>query len=178
MTNLHARLREDLTVALRERDRKKVRVLRTVLSAIANAEAQPASEGAPAPSDGPIAGASLGVGATEVARHDLDAEQVRAIVRTERDERVATGRRPRRTRCVRGGRPDGRGSTARPLPHRLTSNRPQPGQIHPRTPAQRQGPIPPADVSRATTLPVEGTDARAKLDRLQIIAAQDLGTAV
>ncbi len=75
---------------MRERDRDTVRVLRTILSALANAEAQPV-EDAPAAglASGPIAGASRGLGATEAARRDLDGDQVRAIVCAERDERVA-----------------------------------------------------------------------------------------
>jgi hypothetical protein len=91
MPDLHARLRDDLSAAMRERDRDTVRVLRTVLSAIANAEAQPVDDEAIATThlaSGPIAGASRGLGATEAARRDLDEDEVRAIVRTERDERV------------------------------------------------------------------------------------------
>lgn len=90
MTGLHARLREDLATAMRERDRDQVRVLRTLLSAIANAEAQPAdSVSGASDSEGPIAGAAAGLGATEVARRDLTEDEVRAVVRAERDERVA-----------------------------------------------------------------------------------------
>lgn len=91
MTDLHARLRGDLTAALRERDRDTVGVLRTVLSAIANAEAQPVAGSTPTShvANGRIAGASAGVGATEVARRELDEDEVRAIVQAERDERIA-----------------------------------------------------------------------------------------
>jgi uncharacterized protein YqeY len=91
MTDLHARLRDDLTTAMRERDRGTVRVLRTVLSALANAEAQPVDGSAPTThvASGPIAGAATGLGATEAARRELDEHEVRAIVETERDERIA-----------------------------------------------------------------------------------------
>lgn len=88
--DLPGRLRNDLTAAMRERDRESVRVLRTVLSAIANAEAQPDLDDSPtsARSSGPIAGATHGLGAGEVARRQLDASDVRAIVLAERDERL------------------------------------------------------------------------------------------
>jgi uncharacterized protein len=89
--DLPSQLRDDLTAALRARDRDSVRVLRTVLSAIANAEAQPEPDATPAGlrSEGAIAGAADGVAAAEVARRDLDAQAVRAIVEAERDERLA-----------------------------------------------------------------------------------------
>ena len=61
MSDLHKRLRADLTDALRARDRESVRVLRTVLAAIANAEAQPAADLTPMSlrSEGVIAGPSM-----------------------------------------------------------------------------------------------------------------------
>lgn len=85
-----ARLRADLTAAMRARDASKVRVLRTVLAAIDNAEAVPADASGPATSgESPIAGAASGVGATEAARRELTAGDIAALVRAERDERVA-----------------------------------------------------------------------------------------
>ena len=89
--DLPGRLRADLTAALKARDRESARVLRTVLSAIANAEAQPASDDTPTSlrSQGVIAGAAAGLGAAEVARRDLGAGDVRAIVAAERDGRLA-----------------------------------------------------------------------------------------
>lgn len=91
MTDLHVRLRDDLATAMRERDRETVRALRTVLSALANAEAQPVDDSQPTShvASSPIAGASTGLGATEAARRELDEHEVRAIVRAERDERIA-----------------------------------------------------------------------------------------
>jgi len=90
--DLTARLRQDLTTARRERDRDAVRVLRTVLSAIVNAEAQPDVDGRPTSlrSEGAIAGAASGLGAAEVPRRELDAHDVRAIVEAERAERLAS----------------------------------------------------------------------------------------
>ncbi len=88
MSDLHQRLRHDLTAALRERDRELARVLRTVLSAIANAEAQPHEPTTAPLTEGVIAGAARGLGASEVARRELAAHDVVAIVRSERDEWV------------------------------------------------------------------------------------------
>ncbi len=66
-------------------------MLRTVLSAIANAEAQPDVDRTPTSlrSEGAIAGAANGLGALEVARRELDTGDIRAIVLAERDERLA-----------------------------------------------------------------------------------------
>jgi uncharacterized protein YqeY len=88
VSDLHQRLRHDLNAALRERDRELVRVLRTILSAVANAEAQPHEPTAAPLTEGVIAGAASGVGASEVARRELAAEDVVAILRAERDEWV------------------------------------------------------------------------------------------
>lgn len=90
MSDLTSRLRSDLTAALRGRDRDSARVLRTVLSAIANAEAQPVRCEAitgPHPS-GRIAGALHGLAAGEVPRRHLDEHDIRAVVEAERDERL------------------------------------------------------------------------------------------
>ena len=90
-SDLSDRLRADLTAGMRERDRERVRVLRTVLSAIANAEAQPDLDATPTSlrSEGPIAGATDGLSA-DVARRELDETQIRAVVAAERDERLAS----------------------------------------------------------------------------------------
>ncbi|WP_243057080.1 GatB/YqeY domain-containing protein [Nocardioides sp. SR21] len=92
MPDLQARLREDLTTALRARDRVTAGVLRTALSAIANAEAQPAPADTPVSlrTEGVIAGAATGLGAADVARRELTAADVRTIVAGERDERLAS----------------------------------------------------------------------------------------
>ena len=91
MESLQDQLRADLAEAMRARDRTTVRVLRTVLSAIANAEAQPDPDTTPASlsSEGRIAGASKGVGATEVPRRDVDEHDALVLLTAERDERLA-----------------------------------------------------------------------------------------
>lgn len=92
MTDLTARLRDDLGAALRRRDRPTVKTLRTVLSAIANAEAVPVSApafgGAPL-EEGPIAGAATGLGAAEAERRVLTDDDVRDIVAGEQSELLA-----------------------------------------------------------------------------------------
>jgi uncharacterized protein len=77
---------------MRSGDHESVRVLRTVLSAIANAEAKPDVDPTPLSlrSGGVIAGAADGVGAAEVARQILGPQAERAIVEAERDERLAS----------------------------------------------------------------------------------------
>lgn len=91
MPDLRDRLQRDLTEAVRQRNREQMRVLRTVLSAIANAEAPPISDETPTSlrSEGPIAGARNGLAAAEIPRRELNAEDVHAIVAAERDERIA-----------------------------------------------------------------------------------------
>jgi hypothetical protein len=94
VSDLHERLRQDLKDALRARDRVAVRVLRTALSAIANAEAQPDLDGTPTSlrSEGPIAGAAAGVGASDVARRTLDDREIRSILAKERVECLTTAK--------------------------------------------------------------------------------------
>ena len=91
MQDLQARLRADLTTALRTRDGRLVRVLRSVLSAIANAEARTDVEVTPRSlrSAGGIAGATAGIGATDVPRQALTEDDLVAIVAAERNERLA-----------------------------------------------------------------------------------------
>lgn len=86
-----ARLRADLAAALKEaircRDTLAASALRTTLSAIANAEAVATSTQAKAASSAHFAGAVAGLGAGEVARRQLSAADVHAIVRAEIAER-------------------------------------------------------------------------------------------
>jgi uncharacterized protein len=86
---LPSRLRADLTDAMRVHDRDTIPLLRTVLAAIANAEAQPVTD-APSvpPSSRHIAGAAAGLHAAEIPRRELDDQGVRAVVAAERDERL------------------------------------------------------------------------------------------
>ncbi|MFN8194040.1 MAG: hypothetical protein U0R80_07100 [Nocardioidaceae bacterium] len=89
MTDPVARMRADLTAAMRAREQGVVRVLRSTLAAVANAEAHPVDHSAPSSSGGGrIAGAVAGLGAAEVDRRELSPADVRAIIEAERDERL------------------------------------------------------------------------------------------
>ena len=97
--DLRALLQSALLPAMRAGDKDTVAVVRAALAAIANAEAVPVpsatdstsssdgTAGNPA-GEGPIAGAALGVGSTEVARRELSAQEVRDVVEAERQERL------------------------------------------------------------------------------------------
>lgn len=81
-TTIRDNLRSDLKPAMRDRDTTRVRALRSALGAIDNAEAVPTTARA-----GAIEDASVGVGSTEAVRHELSADEVRAVLRREVDER-------------------------------------------------------------------------------------------
>lgn len=78
---LRARMRTDLTAAMKARDKNAVAALRTGLAAIDNAEAVAAPEpsGPPATSEH-VAGTVVGLGAAEVARRALTLDDVHAIL--------------------------------------------------------------------------------------------------
>ena len=97
MTALQVRLRAAMKDAMKSRDKVAVGALRSVLGEIGNAEAVPLAEagsaGAAPSSDvdqSRIAGASQGVGASEMALRDLSDDQVVTLVRAEIDGRRAT----------------------------------------------------------------------------------------
>jgi uncharacterized protein YqeY len=81
-------LRDALREAMRARDTVAVAALRETLAAIDNAEAADPSA-APRAEAGPIAGAVAGLGAGEVPRRQLGADDVAAIVAREIGERRA-----------------------------------------------------------------------------------------
>ena len=85
MSETYARLRADLTAALKARDPVTVAALRSALTALDNAGAVevPASK---AEGTEHVAGAAAGVGATEVARRELSEDDVRTILRSQVDE--------------------------------------------------------------------------------------------
>ena len=92
MSSLATRIKSDLTAAMRARDKVRVAVLRTVVAAIANAEAQPGRGSLGGESSERIAGASVGVGTTETDRRELTEADVRQVVAAERDERLSAAR--------------------------------------------------------------------------------------
>ena len=79
---LRCRLEADLQGALRSGDAVRLSVLRTTLSALANAEA--------------VDAALFDPGVTEVPRRELGDEDIRAIVERERDELRTSADRMRR----------------------------------------------------------------------------------
>jgi uncharacterized protein YqeY len=96
--DVRGRLRPALLAAMKARDTVAVSALRSVLAAIANAEAVPP---AASPSDGSspavtgdqyVAGSTAGLAATEAERRELTGEEVAGIVRAEAAERRAAGR--------------------------------------------------------------------------------------
>lgn len=90
MADLVDRMRADLMVAMRSKERATVRVLRSTLAAVANAEAQPDTANGPASLNisGGIAGATPGLASTEVERRTLTDDEISGIVAAERDERL------------------------------------------------------------------------------------------
>jgi uncharacterized protein len=87
-------LASELTAAMRRRDTAVVTALRTALSATANAEAAQPDEPETSMQFGQhFAGATPGLGATEVARVELVEEQVSGIVAHERADLMAHAQR-------------------------------------------------------------------------------------
>ena len=85
--DLRAVMRAALKDAMRSRDRLAVAALRSGLAALDNAEAVPTEHAVRSGGDFPIAGAAVGLGATETARRELTVEDERSLVRAEVDER-------------------------------------------------------------------------------------------
>jgi uncharacterized protein len=82
-------LRQGLTTALKARDQVAVAALRSAMAAIDNAEAvDPSTDARPEASSEHIAGATAGVGSSDVRRRMLSDADVIAIVREQVGERV------------------------------------------------------------------------------------------
>lgn len=81
--NLLDRLRSDLRVALKARDRGTATLLRSVLSDIDNATAVAAPDGTAEVSSAHVAGAVAGLGSAEATRRHLDGSAVASVVRAE-----------------------------------------------------------------------------------------------
>lgn len=88
-------LSAELASAMRRRDSAVVSAVRNALSAVANAEASEPDEPLPAavPVSQHFAGATPGLGATEVARIELSDEQVLELVAHERADLLAHAER-------------------------------------------------------------------------------------
>lgn len=87
---LRARMRADLTTAMKARDKDAVAALRTALAAIDNAEAVPVPAPAgPAASSEYVAGTSVGLGSAEAARRELTLDDLHTVLRAQIDEGLA-----------------------------------------------------------------------------------------
>jgi hypothetical protein len=76
-------LRTCLTTAMRERDRAAVSALRSAVAAIENAEAVPVHDGPTPTASADVAGAAVGLGATEAQRRLLGEDAERSLVLAE-----------------------------------------------------------------------------------------------
>ena len=93
MSDVRERLQQALRAAMKARDTVAVSALRSVLAAIANAEAVPPAAASPAVTgDQYVAGSTAGLAATEAGRRELTGEEVAEIVRAEAAERRAAAR--------------------------------------------------------------------------------------
>jgi len=95
MSDIRGRSQRALRAAMKARDTVAVSALRSVLAAIANAEAVPQSLDASSPTvtaNQYIAGSTAGLAATEAGRRELTGEEVAGIVRAEAAERRAAAR--------------------------------------------------------------------------------------
>jgi uncharacterized protein len=85
---MRSRLRHDLTLALKARDRVAVAALRSAIAAIENAEAiEPKPSPSGETSSEHVAGATAGVGSSDVARRELSDADMAAIVSEQVEER-------------------------------------------------------------------------------------------
>jgi uncharacterized protein len=86
---LRERLRAALPAAMKARDAAAVAALRSALAAVDNAEAVEAAPPPTAATHPDLAGTTVGVGATEAGRRDLEEAEVERLVRAEVTDRRA-----------------------------------------------------------------------------------------
>lgn len=77
---VRAAMRRDLVVALKSRATDTAAALRTAIAAVDNAEAVDTTNRAAGTEDGPVAGATAGLGSSEVARRTLSVADARNVV--------------------------------------------------------------------------------------------------
>lgn len=78
--DIRAAMRRDLVAALKARDTDTVSALRTAIAAIDNAEAVDTAAPAPVHNEGRVAGATAGLGSSEVARRILSVADGQSVV--------------------------------------------------------------------------------------------------
>ncbi len=86
METIKKRLSTDLRKAMKDRDDLQVKAVRSLMSAIDNAEAVSVEQPKNMPMAGGIAGATGGLGSTEVPRKELSREEIQQIIRREIEE--------------------------------------------------------------------------------------------
>lgn len=82
-------MRHDLKSAMKARDNTAVDAIRSALAAIDNAEAVQVDHSVTEPGSADVAGSAVGLGAAEAERRDLATTDIRAIVETEVNDRIA-----------------------------------------------------------------------------------------
>jgi uncharacterized protein len=90
MEEIKIRLSADLKNAIKERDTLAVKAIRSLMSAIDNAGAVFIEAPKIMPMAGGIAGATDGIGSTEVPRKELSDEEIQQIIQKEIDEITKT----------------------------------------------------------------------------------------
>jgi uncharacterized protein YqeY len=83
MEKIKTILSVDLKKALKEKDMIAIKAIRSLMSAIDNAGAVPVKTPESLPMSGQIAGATSGLGSTEVARRELSDYDIRQIIEAE-----------------------------------------------------------------------------------------------
>lgn len=92
VAELRALLHRRLTDAMKARDKVASDALRSAMAAIGNAEAVPVDDSPMTGTDSPVAGAAVGVGATEADRRELTLDDVRQILTDEVEDRQSAAR--------------------------------------------------------------------------------------
>lgn len=88
MEKIKKRLSADLKIAMKERDDLAVKTIRSLMSALDNAGAVNVEAPKNMPMAGGIAGATAGLGSTEIPRRNLSGEEIRQIILGEMDEMI------------------------------------------------------------------------------------------
>lgn len=84
--DVRRRMRADLTIAIKARDRMAISALRSAIGALDNAEAIDVAD-ALLSNESPIAGATSGLGSTEATRRALTDDDIARVIATEVGDR-------------------------------------------------------------------------------------------
>ena len=86
MDTIKLQLSNDLKIALKKRDAIAIKTIRSLMAALDNAEAVQVAAPETMPMAGGIAGATDGLGSSDVPRKELAKEDIRKIIQNEIDE--------------------------------------------------------------------------------------------